>query len=153
MLRPKEISRWTARVARQVNKNRYLFSRRFPRPCMVMNAPQINSWPCECSQALLQSWYWQWNRPLLYVGRIPHMLYWYDTAVQIVLETAMSSLQTQLSRIRRYLGGYSDWFPSKGIYDISKGHQPNTFRPWAGYRPPSPPGGILYTMIFWNYII
>ena len=26
-------------------------------------------------------------------------------------------------------------------------------RPWAGYRPPSPPGGILYTMIFWNNII
>ena len=28
-----------------------------------------------------------------------------------------------------------------------------TNRPWAGYRPPSPPGGILYTMIFWIYII
>ena len=27
------------------------------------------------------------------------------------------------------------------------------YRPWAGYRPPSPPGGILYTMIFWNNII
>ena len=24
----------------------------------------------------------------------------------------------------------------------------NAYMPWAGYRPPFPPGGILYTMIF-----
>ena len=41
-------------------------------------------------------------------------------------------------------------------YKTVKELRPQSNRPWAGYRPPSPPpppGGILYTMIFWNYII
>lgn len=39
MSRPKAISRCTARVAKQVNKLRYHFSRRFPCPCKAMNGP------------------------------------------------------------------------------------------------------------------
>ena len=45
-------------------------------------------------------------------------IFGHDTVVQIVLETAMSSLQTQLGRICRNLGCYSDWFPATVICDM-----------------------------------